>query len=1188
MAALGGASATSVSPPEFTKTYTPLRIDGKVNGVDMPIIVDTGSGLSIASLAVVNQLSLTIQPWSGPIISAINGERVRPIGCVNLNLIIASHRCNVWAAVVKEFPCDLLLGTRWCASEKVTVCFKEHKLSLPNGNRVPFSIAVLPEGPLPFDIFEEKISGPTTLLCKEDIVVPAKSHVFLVLDLEKPVSYSEGLVLPKSLDYGKNQIAIPYSLATIKENKVSLCVTNFSKEDQLLNSNTKLASIESVETDPVNLVNMGSFFPPESTSQPVSFNLGPNLSFEEREKITELLNQYQDCFGSDLGVAASEVKHTIDTGSSKPISQHPYRCSATARQEIEKQVNEMLQKGVISPSKSPWSSPVVLVPKPDGSLRFCVDFRKLNAVTIKDVYPLPRIDSVIDAVQGSTWFSALDLASGYWQIPLSEQDKAKTGFVTQDGLFEFNVMPFGLCNAPATFQRYMDVVLAGFKWNVCLVYLDDIIIFSKSFTEHLKHLHSVLACIRKVGLRLKPEKCFFGLSEITYLGHVISADGVKPTEKNVNAIAQFSEPKSVKDVRAFVGLCSYYRRFVPNFAQIANPLTELTKKNVTFVWGTEQQKAFDSLKSALMSSPVLAHYDPDKPLEIRTDGCGIGLGVVVVQPYDDGVRVVAYASRTLLPAETRYTVSELECLAVVWAINKFRPYVYGRHFTVVTDHIALRYLQTLKDPNMRLTRWSLLLQEFDFEVKTKKGTLHRDADALSRYPVKDTETYSPEVFVSPLMNVADLQRQDPKWGIMIKNLEKGLPVPKEFVLREGILYKQLKDKHGIKCVMLIPRGLRSIVLRSCHDDPSSGAHLGIDRTWKRIRDRYFWPNLFNSVRKYVLSCTLCQTRKSPPVKPAGLLQSIPVGEPFSKIAMDFLGPFPVSVNNNRHVLVCTDYGTRWVEAVALPNATAEKVAECLLLNVVLRHGTPREFLSDRGSAFMAHVVTYLLKLLHVNKQTTTAYHPQCNGLTERFNGTLASMISMYVNAQHSDWDEFLPHVVFAYNTSYQESMRTTPFYLVYGRQAVLPLDAVLLPVTPYDVAQRMSYISKHLVTARQLARDNLAQSQSKSRERYNAVHREVSYVPGQKVWLWVPARKKGLAAKLMHYYKGPYLIIKSLGPVDYELQHCSTGKIVYAHVTNLKLFYSADSDKSGSESESEESDDDVEDDVGMMWKYHQL
>ncbi|GFV91891.1 transposon Tf2-6 polyprotein [Trichonephila clavipes] len=606
-------------------------------------------------------------------------------------------------------------------------------------------------------------------------------------------------------------------------------------------------------------------------------------------------------------------------------------------------------------------------------------------------------------------------------------------------------MPFGLCNAPATFERMMDNLLRHFKWTMCLCYLDDIIVFSETFEDHLIRLRLVLKCLQEAGLKL-------------------------------NSKSVFLLPK---------------KRFIKGFCYLAEPLQSLLKSGVEFHWGPEEVEAFNSLKKAL-SDPVLGMYDERASTEIHTDASGYGIGAVLVQIQNNVEKVIAYASRTLTKAEKNYSTTERECLAIVWATNKFRPYIFGKHFTVVTDHHSLCWLMNLKDPSGRLARWALRLQEHDFDVKYKTGKKHSDADALSRNPVEE-ETETSDKFLA-----------------VTTNGKLWLPV--------------------------IPKHLRADILRHFHDAPTAG-HLGFAKTYDRIRKRFYWPENVPKCRSVCQHCRECQRRKSVPQRPPGRLVPIPPAiAPFHRIGIDLLGRFPKSAHGNKWIIVCTDYSTRYAITKALPTAEVDEIAKFLLEEIVLRHGAPRVIITDRGAVFRSRLVSSLVDLCNIDHRFTTAYHPQTNGLTERFNKTLADMLSMYVDVEQKNWDEILPFVTFAYNTAKQETTDFTPFYLLHGREAETTLDT-MLPFCPNDFDDNnITKIAARAEESRQLARVHTLRAQDKDRRRYDSKHQMVSYAPGDLVWVYTPVRKVGLSEKLLRRYFGPYQVLRRLSAVTYEVQ----------------------------------------------------
>ena len=597
---------------------------------------------------------------------------------------------------------------------------------------------------------------------------------------------------------------------------------------------------------------------------PVDFSTSA-LTSSQQAQLQNLINEYRDIFAlspQELG-RTNWVQHTINTQGAPPIRMRPYRVPEAQKERIENCIDEMLEQGIIRPSASPWASPVVLVKKPDGSDRFCVDFRALNDITKKDSYPLPRIAESLDALFGTQYFSSMDLMSGYWQIEMEPESREKTAFVTHAGLFEFNVMPFGLCNAPSCFQRLMECVLRSLNWRIALIYLDDVLVYSRTFRDHLDHLRLVFDRFREAGLKLKPKKCHFGQKSVKFLGHVISKDGVQPDPGKIKAIKEYPVPRRVKDVRAFLGLANYYRKFVKDFAKIAGPLHDLTKKALKFQWTDECQAAFERLKSALIQAPILAYPDFTLPFDLYVDASDEALGMVLGQVQNGREVVISYSGRKLLPAEKNYSVTEREALAVVAGIKYFQPYIYGRRFTVHTDHNAVRWLMNIKEPTGRLARWAVLLQQYDFNIVHRSGKSNGNADALSR---RDYDN-----LIAPLdkggvqtEKIRDLQRRDSALADIIEYLEFE-ELPNESKAAKQLLYtieQYYLDPEGILCHIWVPGGKRSSIPKSqlvvpaslrheilvnVHDLPTGG-HLGVNKTYAKLRERYFWPKMYMDVQ----------------------------------------------------------------------------------------------------------------------------------------------------------------------------------------------------------------------------------------------------------------------------------------------------------------------------------------------------
>ena len=888
------------------------------------------------------------------------------------------------------------------------------------------------------------------------------------------------------------------------------------------------------------------------------------ISPQDQTLLEDFLMSNHDLFAldnSELG-RTEKIPHSIHTGDHPPMRQPARRIPFVLRSLVDDMIQEMLDNQVIQPSTSPWASPVVLVKKKDGSYRFCVDYRRLNAVTKKDAYPLPRIDDTLEALAGARYFTTLDLASGYWQVTLDPAAQEKTAFITHSGLYEFNVLPFGLCNAPATFQRLMETILAGLTRNQCFVYLDDILVISSSWEEHLTNLDLVFKRLRYAGLRLKPKKCAFARRKASYLGHVISESGIEVDPQKVDKVRNYPRPTNLKTLRQFLGLTSYYRRFVSQFSKVADPLYALTGKNVQFTWTPTCQDAFDKLKNSLTSTPVLAFPNFKQPFILETDASGVGLGAVLAQAQVDGTtRPIAYASRSLQKHERNYCVSELEALAVVWSVKHFHSYLYGHHCTVQTDHSALKSLLNTPNPSGKLARWGLALQELDLEICYRSGKSNANADALSRIPTfSDTEDPGakepPEACVmmlqsptaSPETNEGQYSQQgDEEIAAIAIYLETGsLPVEdklarkivlsaENFSLLDGTLYHTEPDG---KLLITVPLAQRQPLLKEAHAGTFSG-HLREAKVYSQLRKHYWWPNMHADVRRFCRACLPCATRHIGRATKAPLTP-IPVAGPFDCVGVDVI-QFPPTYDGNRYAIVFMDYLTKWPEVFAAPNQTAETIAQLLIEKIVCRHGVPAKLLSDRGANFLSELLEEIYRLLGTKKVNTSAYHPQTDGLVERFNRTLTEMLSKTVDASGRDWDRRLPYVLFAYRASIQESTKESPFFLLYGRDVRLPTEAMLnTPRTCYqvDLEDYKTDLVANFSEAWQLARQNVQQAQKKQKQYYDQKTKEPQYRVGDRVFVHMPGAVQGKAWKFSRPFYGPYRILElthtnaSVRPVD--------------------------------------------------------
>nr|XP_055054004.1 uncharacterized protein LOC129439426 [Misgurnus anguillicaudatus] len=866
------------------------------------------------------------------------------------------------------------------------------------------------------------------------------------------------------------------------------------------------------------------------TAQVVWEKSSQGLDESQKQKLWLVLERHHAIFStspSDVG-QTQLVQHCINTGNAPPIRQRARRLPVSRQTAAEHCLEEMRAAGVIEPSESPWASPVVLVPKKGGSWRFCVDFRRLNEVTVKDSYPLPRVDESLDRIAGSQWFSSLDLRSGYWQVALSADSRPKTAFTTGTGLWQFKTLPFGLCNAPATFERLMEQVLQGIPKELCLVYLDDILVHGKDFDSALSALDLVMTRIAQAGLKLHPEKCQLMQKAVTFLGHHVSYAGVATDDQKTAAVRNWPVPCSLRQLRAFLGLASYYRKFVSGFATIAAPLHQLTKKAQRFSWGQEQQQAFDSLKEALCNAPVLAAPDLRLTFILDTDASNVGLGAVLSQEGEKGERVIAYYSRAFNRAERNYCVTRRELLAVVDAVTHFRHHLCGLPFVVRTDHASLRWLLSFREPEGQVARWIERLQEFQFTIQHRKGESHQNADGLSRHMCEST---CPQC--------------------------KGLwSMKNHLALKSGVLQRQFVGTATglVKWQIIVLKSCYQLVLEAIPGRPGVG-NIGVNKTLKRVRQEFYWTTCRRDVESFCRQCDTCTAKKGPPGQSHAPLQQRQVGCPMDRVAVDVLGPFPQTQRGNRFVVVAMDYFTKWPEAYAVPNQEARTVADVLLEGMFARFGVPAEVHTDQGRNFESRLFSEFCRQLGIWKTRTTPLHPQSDGLVERYNRTLATQLALCVSRDQRDWDLQLPLVLLATRSAVQETTGCTPALLMLGRELRTPSSLIMgqppdAPAAPPGL-EYAHQLQDRLQSAHEYARRQALQAGVRQKRAYDHHCKGRDFCAGELVWVYGPKRKKGRSPKLDSAWIGPCYIVRKLGETVYRVRKRPGGKTVVLHRDRL-------------------------------------
>ena len=895
-----------------------------------------------------------------------------------------------------------------------------------------------------------------------------------------------------------------------------------------------------------------------------------NLSLDQNGCVRELLHEYKGIFATTNPGVTSRVDHSIDTGDHQPIHSVPFRTSPAEKQIIDTEVKKMLDAQIIQPSKSPWSSPVVLVEKKDGSIRFCVDYRKLNLITTKDVYPLPRIDDSLASLQGKKWFSTLDFTAGYHQIPMNEHSRAKTAFITHGGLYEFKVMPFGLTSAPATFQRFMDVVLAGLKWNSVLVYLDDICVFSNSFEEHLSHVREVFHRVQQAGMKLKPSKCYLFQQEIKYLGHVVTCEGIEPDPDKIKAVAKLVPPDNLNQLQSFLGLVGYYRKFVDNFATVCEPLYELTKSDVEWKWGDAQNKAFQHVKTILTSDPVLVHPDFSKTFTIHTDASNTGLGAILSQVVDGRERVVQYISRVMQGFEMKWPIREKEALAIKWAIEVFRPYVYGSRFTVETDHQSLEWLMSAKQP-ARLVRWALVLAEYEFDIRYRQGKLNNNADALSRLCTEQNSVNSEcrleQVFVMRgstephelEFNSEELIREqsnDPLIQEYLDALHRNETT--QYTLINGQLYRN--DRDGIQ-VLMVPDSLIEPILKFYHNDRML-LHVAADRMYHLFRTRFFWPGMHKDVIDWCASCVKCKSHKPNQPLNHGLMQPIVATSPFQVAHIDIKGPYKETKNGHKYILVCIDHFTNWPEAAPLKSIDSDEVIDKFFNMIIARHSCPHTLVSDQGRQFISRTFRALCTRYGINKTETTSYHQQANGKVEKFGKFLTDTLATAINKDQGNWDLLIDSALFTYRVSLSPALNESPFFLIFGRDPVLPQDLFTKPLgyswrdhQEEDVSVYKTKQHKLMGDAyRKLNEYKLVRNKN-TKDYFDRTQKPVKFALNSQVMLFTPRTEVGMSTSFLPRWGGPYVVTNQIGDLNFRIESiCEPKKSQTVHVNRLRPY----------------------------------
>ena len=1126
-------------------------------------------------------------------------------------------------------------------------------LQTPNGNTTCATITKAEDKPPPKDDTPEE--GPEVLPKPDQLKYTwsvLSDEITLTLRYKKRIS-SEAIMLITAItpfevddsmlfepapwleEYGINA---QLTLCRAHTNLFDIAVTNADKFPKVIPKGWiigKLVPIESVHKEPAaSSVAALQEMDPNDMDDPRNHTLeerkaklraiceaqiGPVATPEQKAELLDILVEFHDAFAvypKEMGKTDKEkFDIVLNTQQEVAIKQNSRKLPFAQYKEVEKELDKQHQQGLIQDSDSPWASPIVVVRKKNGDLRVCVDYRKVNEVTQKDAYPLPRIEDVFDRIgyKPPIYIASVDQKGAYNQMECTERAKRILAFVSPQGLHQPERLPFGVTNGPAAFQRLMDTIMKGVDTNHVIWYLDDLIVVADTWEKFVQCIKDSLQRYRDNGIKMKPEKCSWLDFSTPFLGHIINKDGKTPLPSQTDKVRNWTVPENVTQLRTFLGLVSYYRKFIPNLAKNARCLYDMitnlpkVRKNdkTPIDWREQHQEAFEMLRVKLTTAPLLRFPDFTKTFYVQTDASGLGIGATLMQYFADANKPnkmdphpLGYMSKTLNKHQKLYSPTELEGLAIIAALDHWRVYVLGHRVIVTTDHAALVSLLTKRDlPNARIQRWMLKLQEYNPEMLYVKGKINAGPDALSRAPqtvmgepyddsidmncimaiMQKPEEVTPEIMTN-LEKLIKKQNDDQFFGPIYRYLKDGIStVSKEeknhirqlsndyFVcetdnlLRHHTVSARTDRPVGPVCV---PTELVPILLKEHHEHPLLGGHEGPSRTFQRMIRHYYWPKMRRAITMHYKACAICgvQNASAKRIKPIPGLTNLPYA-PFEQIGMDILKMPAEQPGGKGLLLVVVDHLSRYVEAHPLKDEKASTVANKLIKHIFSRFGVPNVIVSDRGTNFQSELFQELDNWLGIRHDYTLAHNPQADGTVERMNRTIISQLKKYCMG-HTDWEKWLPAVLMVNRTTPHTTTGYTPFEVLFGRTANVPSNTELSAVpnqliypekqgeSPVDTMKRI------FNTVWTETRNNLREKQLEARNSFEECKNEWNLKEGDRVWVHDPSLAGSKNRKLTPHYKGPYLVIALENPrVKIRLaadEEAETSSIHIRHVTKVE------------------------------------
>ena len=1158
-------TARSVSSEEeYVPLGEQLSFGARAAGVECRCVLDPGSGISIMSKALCDSLPGVIISATHTVAKVANGDPLSLLGQCTVPLAIGRRQFSVRFQVSDSLDVPCLIGLDFLQQVPSVIDLVNRRLIL------------IPSSAVRFTSSEARAVGRVVL--GHDTSVPPGAE-YILQGYVHSCEYSGPVVFEPTLSIPG--LEATRALACIEAGKVPIAVRNISESHVTIPRHTPVGDLEidyieePIDADAACVTRAVNFENDVNTD-------GSNMSPAERARLIDVLKRYEAMFDGHLGLS-DLVVHDIETGDAPPVRQTHRRIPPHMQAEVKEQLDELVRLGVLVESNGSWASPICLVRKRSGKVRVVCDMRRLNAVTELPSYPIPKISDVLDGLSGASLFTTLDMNMAYYQVKINPEHQHKATITTPWNNYSFTRMCFGLSGASFTCARLLSIVLGDIIPDKCLCYFDDIIVRGSSFDEMIENLDAVLSRMSQAGLTLNLSKCLFCQPKVSFLGHVVSEEGLSPDPSKVEAVLAWPTPKTAKQMASFLGLCNYFKNFISGYAGICSPLFRLCNRDVRFEWSDDCQLAFERVKQALTAAPVLAlpSFEADAgEFILECDASGTGVGAVLLQVMPGGEKVIAYGSKKLSKSQQNYSATKRELLACVTFVTHFKHYLIGKKFRLRTDHSSLQWLLNFRNPTGILARWLETLSAFTFDIEYKRGSENGAADALSRTPAQtaDAETQTEPVRAFRISDSADWslsfiraeQESDPAISELSEHLSRGSKPHRRQLkhcasllrqwsrlrLVKGVVFRLYRRRSGSpdELQVVLPQSLRTAVLESLHGGPSGG-HFGPEKLLAECRVRFYWERMEHDVRQFCLQCLRCEGRNQPVPAPRAAMGRLYASRPFEVVGLDILTGLPPTPAGNRHLLVVVDFFSKWAEAYPLKDLSAASVASVFVDEFVSRFGCPERVHSDQGGCFVSELLEIACKRLGIERSTISSAHPSGNGIVERTNRTVLAMLSKFLNDDaHNRWDEHIPLLMLAYRAQASKTTGYSPYKLLLGREPRLPVEMELeIPPSSARATSTAEYFDRLRESLRVFHEAALRRSDSRhgtNKRAYDQRINELEFEVGETVLLHRAVVPRGQYYKFLRPYKRA-VIISQLGPLNYRVRPEGARKTITVHHNRL-------------------------------------